>query len=319
MGRMKKDPSATSTSACRVCGLLLDSLAFKRYNIKCLICPVHQKAFEVLYGGMLQRFCHQCRKLHPLHHFDGKQRNCMQKLAMKRGKDRQKRLSEMQVRFSVPQQTQTARLARLRMRMRDRPATAGWLWPSPGACGPGCWMRLGEQNPLRPVLRQSSPAVVCLCCTPCAQAESRGSEEHRATPSAEAAATNTGTPSSPLSSSEMQLATAAPEEPAAMRSALDALLGPQCPGLQHSSCAPRHHISSTSSGISEADLRLLAGAMPGSMDLMGALWPGNEGVDAELVQQLLAGEHRCRAWCAQHALRLFPARLLTQAASGTFS
>ncbi len=69
---------------CSVTTCQVSLMGCRVYNLRCYICPVHQRASEVMQGDQYMRFCHQCSRLQPLSDFTGNQRSCAASLLRRR-------------------------------------------------------------------------------------------------------------------------------------------------------------------------------------------------------------------------------------------
>lgn len=93
-------PPGKASAACQVEGCCSCLQEEKSYNRRCRICEAHKTAMFVAHQGLLQRFCAQCAKLHPVEFFKGNQRNCQAALAQRRDRLRSK-TTEVRVAFCV--------------------------------------------------------------------------------------------------------------------------------------------------------------------------------------------------------------------------
>lgn len=61
------------------CGRDLSHLS--TYHQRCRICEIHIKESNFLRAGIMQRFCQQCGRCHPMDAFQGQKRSCVEQLA----------------------------------------------------------------------------------------------------------------------------------------------------------------------------------------------------------------------------------------------
>ncbi|GLJ06773.1 hypothetical protein SUGI_0047840 [Cryptomeria japonica] len=79
--RFRSGSAVTSYPSCQVDNCRTDLTAAKDYHRRHKVCEAHSKASKTLVGNIMQRFCQQCSRFHPLEEFDEGKRSCRRRLA----------------------------------------------------------------------------------------------------------------------------------------------------------------------------------------------------------------------------------------------
>lgn len=79
--RFRSGSAVTSYPSCQVDNCKTDLTAAKDYHRRHKVCEAHSKASKTLVGNIMQRFCQQCSRFHPLDEFDEGKRSCRRRLA----------------------------------------------------------------------------------------------------------------------------------------------------------------------------------------------------------------------------------------------
>ncbi|GAA0156762.1 hypothetical protein LIER_14174 [Lithospermum erythrorhizon] len=84
INNVKKSKTCGGSSngvVCQVEGCRADLSLARDYHRRHKVCDVHSKATSALVGAVMQRFCQQCSRFHPLQEFDEVRRSCRKRLA----------------------------------------------------------------------------------------------------------------------------------------------------------------------------------------------------------------------------------------------
>lgn len=89
--RVRSGSPGSSYPMCQVDDCRGDLTAAKDYHRRHKVCEAHSKASKALVGNLMQRFCQQCSRFHPLPEFDEGKRSCRRRLA---GHNRRRRKTQ---------------------------------------------------------------------------------------------------------------------------------------------------------------------------------------------------------------------------------
>jgi hypothetical protein len=65
---------------CVVSGCKANLAAEGLRSVRLKVCNEHQRAHELIFGGIVARFCQQCVRIHPIREFDSDKRGCRKSL-----------------------------------------------------------------------------------------------------------------------------------------------------------------------------------------------------------------------------------------------
>eukprot|EP01018_Ginkgo_biloba_P020335 Gb_41517 [translate_table: standard] len=100
--RLKSGNSAGSSyPVCQVDNCRTDLTSSKDYHRRHKVCELHSKASRALVANVMQRFCQQCSRFHPLPEFDEGKRSCRRRLAGHNRRRRKTQSEEMGCRGSL--------------------------------------------------------------------------------------------------------------------------------------------------------------------------------------------------------------------------
>uniref|UniRef100_A0A0D6QW43 SBP-type domain-containing protein n=1 Tax=Araucaria cunninghamii TaxID=56994 RepID=A0A0D6QW43_ARACU len=89
--RVRQGSPGSSYPMCQVDDCRSDLTGAKDYHRRHKVCEAHSKASKALVGNLMQRFCQQCSRFHPLTEFDEGKRSCRRRLA---GHNRRRRKTQ---------------------------------------------------------------------------------------------------------------------------------------------------------------------------------------------------------------------------------
>lgn len=89
--RVRSGSPGSAYPMCQVDDCRTDLSSAKDYHRRHKVCETHSKASKALVGSLLQRFCQQCSRFHPLQEFDEGKRSCRRRLA---GHNRRRRKTQ---------------------------------------------------------------------------------------------------------------------------------------------------------------------------------------------------------------------------------
>lgn len=89
--RVRSGSPGSSYPMCQVDDCRTDLTSAKDYHRRHKVCETHSKASKALVGSLMQRFCQQCSRFHPLQEFDEGKRSCRRRLA---GHNRRRRKTQ---------------------------------------------------------------------------------------------------------------------------------------------------------------------------------------------------------------------------------
>ncbi|KAH9302679.1 hypothetical protein KI387_014262 [Taxus chinensis] len=89
--RVRSGSPGTSYPMCQVDDCRADLTGAKDYHRRHKVCEAHSKASKALVCNLMQRFCQQCSRFHPLQEFDEGKRSCRRRLA---GHNRRRRKTQ---------------------------------------------------------------------------------------------------------------------------------------------------------------------------------------------------------------------------------
>jgi len=79
--RARSSSPQSQVPTCQVDGCTADLSKAKDYHRRHKVCETHSKATTALVSRVMQRFCQQCSRFHPLEQFDEGKRSCRRRLA----------------------------------------------------------------------------------------------------------------------------------------------------------------------------------------------------------------------------------------------
>ncbi|XP_039130265.1 squamosa promoter-binding-like protein 15 [Dioscorea cayenensis subsp. rotundata] len=97
--RSSSPSSGVNYPICQVDDCRADLSRAKDYHRRHKVCEVHSKTAKALVGNLIQRFCQQCSRFHPLTEFDEGKRSCRRRLA---GHNRRRRKTQPEIASSHP-------------------------------------------------------------------------------------------------------------------------------------------------------------------------------------------------------------------------
>lgn len=89
--RVRSGSPGSAYPMCQVDDCRTDLTSAKDYHRRHKVCETHSKASKALVGSLMQRFCQQCSRFHPLQEFDEGKRSCRRRLA---GHNRRRRKTQ---------------------------------------------------------------------------------------------------------------------------------------------------------------------------------------------------------------------------------
>eukprot|EP01018_Ginkgo_biloba_P032149 Gb_37539 [translate_table: standard] len=89
--RVRSGSPGNTYPMCQVDDCRTDLTSAKDYHRRHKVCEAHSKASKALVGNLMQRFCQQCSRFHPLQEFDEGKRSCRRRLA---GHNRRRRKTQ---------------------------------------------------------------------------------------------------------------------------------------------------------------------------------------------------------------------------------
>uniref|UniRef100_J3LUH9 SBP-type domain-containing protein n=2 Tax=Oryza brachyantha TaxID=4533 RepID=J3LUH9_ORYBR len=92
--KIRVQGGSSSGPTCQVEGCTADLTAVRDYHRRHKVCEMHSKASTAVVGNIVQRFCQQCSRFHPLQEFDEGKRSCRRRLA---GHNRRRRKTRPEV------------------------------------------------------------------------------------------------------------------------------------------------------------------------------------------------------------------------------